>query len=76
MDLQSVLMAVDSWPIADRLQLLEEIWDRLVDGGYEPGLTEGQKAELDRRIEALDANPDAVVPWDDVEARALARFRR
>jgi putative addiction module component (TIGR02574 family) len=75
MDLQTVLTEVDSWPVEDRLRLLEEVWDRLIDQGYEPDVTEELKAELDRRLDALDKNPDAVVPWEVVEARALERFR-
>jgi len=40
-----------------------------------PPLTEAQKRELQRRIAALDANPDAVSPWEEVEARVLGRLR-
>jgi putative addiction module component (TIGR02574 family) len=76
MDLQSILTAVDSWPVEERLRLLEEIWNRLIDQGYEPEVTGELKAELDRRLEALDKNPDAVVSWEVVEARALDRFRK
>ena len=40
-----------------------------------PPLTEAQRRELDRRIAALDANPDAVSSWEEVEARLLRRLR-
>jgi putative addiction module component (TIGR02574 family) len=39
-------------------------------------LTEAQRQELQRRIEDHEANPDDVVPWEQVKAEALARFRR
>jgi putative addiction module component (TIGR02574 family) len=39
-------------------------------------LTEAQKQELERRIANLDADPDSVIPWEVVEARALARLKR
>jgi putative addiction module component (TIGR02574 family) len=75
MDLKSVLTEVESWPVEDRLRLMEEIRDSLLEQGLEPELlTEEQMAELDRRLEALNANPDAVIPWQVVEARALERF--
>ena len=45
MDLTTVLHEVDSWPVDDRIQLVQEVWDRLVDQGLEPGLTEAQAAE-------------------------------
>ncbi|MFI5455002.1 MAG: addiction module protein [Isosphaerales bacterium] len=76
MDLQTVLTTVDSWPVEDRLQLMAAIWDRLIDQGYEPELTHEMKAELDRRLDTLDEKPEAVTPWEVVEARAMERFRQ
>ncbi len=66
MDLSTVLTAVGSWPVEDRLQLMEEIWDRLADEGYEPELTDELKAKLDRRLAALDANPQDVTTWEAI----------
>ena len=31
MDLPSVLREVDAWPAEDRVLLVQELWDRLVD---------------------------------------------
>ena len=76
MDLKSVLTEVQTWPAGDRLRLIEEVWDGLSDQESEPELSADLKALLDRRLEALDRNPDAVVPWAVVEARAMERFRR
>jgi putative addiction module component (TIGR02574 family) len=76
MDWKTVLTETESWPVEDRIRLLHELWDRLVDRGYEPELTEEQKAELDRRLAEDDAAPDDVVSWEEVKAQALARIRR
>jgi len=76
MDYQSVLNEVESWPIDDRLRLVQDVWDQLADQGYEPELTEEMKAELDRRIEEMDRNPGAGVPWEEVKARVLGRLRK
>jgi putative addiction module component (TIGR02574 family) len=76
MDLQTVLREVDTWPIEDRIRLVQEVWDRLVDQDHEPGLSDEMKAELDRRLAAHRANPEAAIPWEQVEAEALARLRR
>lgn len=76
MDLKTVLTETESWPVEDRIRLLHELWDRLVDRGYEPELTEEQKAELDRRLAEDDAAPADVVSWEEVKAQALARIRR
>jgi putative addiction module component (TIGR02574 family) len=76
LDLKTVLAEVRSWPAEDRLRLVEEIWDDLSEVGREDELGEDLKSLLDRRLEALDRNPDAVVPWEVVEARALERFQK
>ena len=74
MDYQTVLSAVESWPVDDRVRLVQDVWDRLPDQGYEADLTDEMKAELDRRIEEMDRNPELGVPWEVVKARLLARF--
>jgi putative addiction module component (TIGR02574 family) len=76
MDLKTVLTETESWPVEDRIRLLHELWDWLVERGYEPELTEEQKAELDRRLAEDDTAPDDVVSWEEVKAQALARIRR
>lgn len=76
MDYQSVRDEVESWPVDDRIRLVQDVWDRLADHGDEPELTMEMKAELDRRIEELDRDPDAGIPWEEVKARVLGRLRR
>jgi len=76
MDYQAVLNEVESWPVDDRVRLVQDVWDRLADRGYEPELTAEIKAEIDRRIEELDRNPAAGIPWEAVKARALERIRK
>ena len=39
MDLETVLTGVDTWPIEDRIRLVQEVWDRLADQGHEPELS-------------------------------------
>jgi putative addiction module component (TIGR02574 family) len=67
MDLTTLLQEVDSWPVDERIRLVEAVWNGLHDDGAEPELTEAQRAELDRRIAAMEANPDDVVSWEAVQ---------
>jgi putative addiction module component (TIGR02574 family) len=76
MDVQSVFSEVNTWPVTERIRLMEHIWEKLVEEGSPPALTAELKAELDRRCAELDRNPDAVVSWDAVEARAHLRFSK
>ena len=66
MDMTAALGAVDSWPVDERLEFVQKVWDRIVDSGWQPTLTEDQKAEFDRRLDALDANPNDVITWEAI----------
>lgn len=59
MSLETILTEIDSLPIEHRFQLVQAFWDRLADQGHEPKLPEDMKAEIDRRLSAHDANPEA-----------------
>jgi putative addiction module component (TIGR02574 family) len=39
-------------------------------------LSEEQKQELRRRAAEHEANPEDAIPWEQVKAEALARFRK
>ena len=60
---------------SERLQLVHEILDSLAPDLETPEPTASQRAELDRRIAALDSNPSAVSPWEQVEARILSKIQ-
>ena len=58
--------------IHERIELVEQIWDSIAAHPEQIELTEAQRAELDRRLEAMQANPDEGVPWEELRQR-LAR---
>jgi putative addiction module component (TIGR02574 family) len=74
MDYQTVLSEVESWPVDEQARLVRDLCDRLPASDQELELTDEIKAELDRRIEEMDRNPEAGIPWESVKARLLARF--
>ena len=59
--------------IDDRLALVGAIWDSIAAEVERSPLTDARKAEIDRRVAAHRANPGAAIPWEQVEAAALAR---
>lgn len=69
-------LGIDRLSVADRLALAQEIWDSVVSDIEQSPLTEAQRQELERRLADSLARPDAVTPWEEVKARALARARR
>lgn len=75
MDYQSVLNEVESWPLDERIRLVQDVWDRLGGEGNEPDLTPALKAELDQRIAEMESNSELGVPWEQAKARVLGRFQ-
>ncbi|HEY1376375.1 MAG TPA: addiction module protein [Gemmataceae bacterium] len=67
MDVATALKQTETWPVEDQIELVQRLWDRILDSGWRPELTDDLKAELDRRLDALDANPNDVVSWDEIE---------
>ncbi len=66
MDLASTLNEIATWPVKDQAELAQQLWDRLVDLGWTPDLSNEVRSELDRRLDELDANPGERISWDDV----------
>lgn len=68
MDPTATLESVGRWPIADQLELVFNLWDRIVDAGWQPSPSPTLLAELDRRVAAYADDPNRVLTWDQVVA--------
>jgi putative addiction module component (TIGR02574 family) len=69
-------LGIDRLSVAERLALVQEIWDSIAEEYANAPLTEAQRQEVDRRLAAHQANPQAAIPWEQVEAEALSRLRQ
>lgn len=65
-------------PIAERLALVEDIWDSIAQDASSDTLPvpEEDKAMLDRRLADLEEKPEAGSPWSEVKARLSDRFKK
>ncbi|MGI8431200.1 MAG: addiction module protein [Chthoniobacterales bacterium] len=59
-------------PISERIQLVKELWDSIADESPAIDLSAEQIAELDRRLDALEAQPESGTPWHIARERILA----
>jgi putative addiction module component (TIGR02574 family) len=57
--------------IADRILLVEEIWDTIAEENQAFELTDSQKRELDRRLASVRANPTQGRTWDEIKAEFM-----
>ena len=52
--------------VSDRIELVEAIWDSVVEDPGALPVTEAQKHELDRRLAEYRVNPKAGRTWEEV----------
>jgi len=58
-------------PVPDRVALVEQIWDSIVEDQARFELTDAQKAELDRRLARRASSTSRGSDWEDVKRRIL-----
>jgi putative addiction module component (TIGR02574 family) len=71
-DYQTLLAGASGLPIADRIQLIEALWDTLPDNSLPP-LTDEWLAEIERRSAEYEAGSVQTVPWEQIRREALRR---
>jgi putative addiction module component (TIGR02574 family) len=55
-------------PVDQRLQLVEAIWDSLIEVPEAVPLSDDVKQELDRRLSAYYEDPSTARPWSEIKA--------
>jgi putative addiction module component (TIGR02574 family) len=60
---------------AERLELVEELWDSIADDDGVLALTDEQREDLDRRLAEADGDPTGGSPWEEVRERIRHRSR-
>jgi putative addiction module component (TIGR02574 family) len=61
---------------AEKLQLVEDLWDDLAANPESVPVHDWQRAELDRRSANLQQHPQETASWDEVKQRIRARHGR
>ena len=58
-------------PVAERLRLVEIIWDSIAAVPEAVPVSDELKVELDRRLAEFEADPEAGSPWEEARERIL-----
>ena len=69
-------LGIDRLSVDQRRALVDAIVDSIHRDEEGDELTDEFRAMIDARLAAHDANPDAAIPWEIVQAKALARIRQ
>jgi len=56
MEGKTMIDSLRELPIPERIQLVEDLWDSIAHDQEALSLTDEQRAELDRRLDAYEAN--------------------
>ena len=65
---ETLINEILALPEADRIEVLQRVWDSLPETAVVFPLSEARKAELDRRIADMDANPGDELDFDEAMA--------
>ena len=57
--------------VAERIQLVEDIWDSIAEHPDAVPLTDAQRTEIDRRLAEHHRDPASAIPWEQVRAELL-----
>ena len=63
------LAQITQMSTAERIQLVEDIWDTIAAHPEDIPLTEAQVNELDRRLTAYHQSPQSGASWQEVQER-------
>jgi putative addiction module component (TIGR02574 family) len=62
-------LGLDRLSTAERIILVEELWDSIAAAPEDFSLSEAHREDLQRRLEAHRDDPKAGSPWAEVKAR-------
>lgn len=69
MNASTEFAALFELPVAERLQLVEDLWDSIAAQRDDEPVPQAVIAELRARKAAFDADPTVGIPWSEVKRR-------
>jgi putative addiction module component (TIGR02574 family) len=65
----SLLDQIRKLPLAERIELVEDVWDSIAAEAAELPVPESHREELARRREAHREQPGRALPWEEARRR-------
>ena len=69
MEERPIPLEIKKLSVAERILIVEEIWDSIAAEQESVQVADAQKAELDRRIASFDASPNEGKSWEEIKRR-------
>ena len=70
-----MVTSIEELTVAERIKLVEDIWDTIADEPNKLPITDAQCAELDRRLHVLQCSPQEGSTWKAVKMRLTSKNR-
>ena len=68
-------LGLDQLSLAERILLVEELWDSIAASPGGDALSEAHEQDLQRRLDSYRDDPKAGTPWEEVRARLRGTAR-
>lgn len=62
--------------VAEKIQIVEDIWDSISNTPEELSLSEAEKLELDKRLESYEQNPNEGIEWETLKKNLSLENKR
>ncbi|HCE43673.1 MAG TPA: addiction module protein [Lentisphaeria bacterium] len=72
----SIITEALKYDVPERILIVEDIWDSIASIPEALPITDAQKKELDRRLEAYHSDPKKGIPWEEVKKRIKSGKKR
>lgn len=69
MTLDQIIRHCEALTVAERINLVQALWDAIPPDDQPSPLTDDQRQVFARRMAELDANPENILTWDQIKAR-------
>jgi len=67
MEMNTQVAEIFELSVAERIQIVEDIWDSISNAPEELTLSEAEKLELDNRLESYKQNPNEGIEWETLK---------
>ncbi len=67
----TALQNLETLPVAERVQIVEDLWDSIARSNADVPIPQWQKNELDRRKQNFLRNPNAGQTWNEAKRDIL-----
>lgn len=74
MSVQPIIETFRRLSAADKLRLVQELWDEIAEEAAHLPLTESQRRVLDERIDEHEGYPHDVEPWEEARDDILRKL--